>query len=230
MHYKGEELSKSTMPCPKCENPIDLDAEIDSKHLGVLAAGMNEYGKLLSVRNALLEKHEQINLYDFWLRLDINNRRIERLEANGLNRTEHVEDVPVTCPHCSVPIGRIHVKLSLTVTDMETKQRTWLEFYDSIGELPKEIAALVAHKLGFQSWDALKRYTDNPDLPKLLEITEDFKTKVNGLDVDSSLIYDFSKQLNSLVSTLPEAIKERKRNVVQTIIDLAETEGAAHAR
>ncbi len=231
--YKGKELTDPHMPCPKCGGEIDLDNQIDlegGKSLAVVVIGMQDYAKLLTERNELHEKRDKTNLYDYWRLLDINARKIERLEANGMNRSSHTQDVKIACPHCYVPLGYVTINLKLTVPDVEVKRLTWEESYANLGNLPKEIAALVAHKLGFQSWDALKRYTDNPDLPKLMEMVEQFKSKFSELNIDSDLTYKFATQLDSLVSELPKMIRERKHRVVEEIIDLAEVDAATHAR
>jgi len=225
---KGEIVDSSTIKCEKCEGKVDLNYVIDLEGgvaLAKIIIQMSELGKLRRQWRKLLDKRPRMNFYAYEVEKEILFAKFMKLEADGLFSSYSVE-IGVVCPHCFVPQGQVKVQLEVTVPLAEGKAHSWDELYQSAENIPKEIAAKVAHELGYQSFGSLKKWAGSADLSKLAELAAEFKSKFDALDAPDSIGYEFSKQLNLFLNDLPKEARRRKQLVVEKVQELAKLEAA----
>lgn len=222
---RGKPVDTPIVRCEKCGKQINLDFLIDEEGIALakIAMEMEERGKLWKKWAELEEKMASMDLYHYELEREKLLNEFYKQEQAGVSLS-HLTEINARCDHCFVPIGKIEVLLQMTVAPAEFKAFTYERLYDLAKDIPKEIAAKVAFELGYKSFESLKKFVENPDLAELEELAKEFQKKLAGLNVSDALIYEFSKQLDTLTQGLPKEARRRKQLMVEKIQELAKIE------
>lgn len=224
---KGKPLDTPIVKCEKCGGDLNLDFLIDNEGIALakLLLDMEERGKLYEKWNELEQKMERMDLYNFQLEKEKLLNQFYKQEQAGVSLS-HLAEINARCDHCSVPIGKLEILLEMTVPPADFKAYGWEDLYRLTTGIPKEVKAKVAFELGYKSFDALRKWAENPALSELESLVKEFREKFAKLDVSDALIYDFTKQLDGLMTDVPKEMTRRKRILIEKVQDIAKMDAA----
>lgn len=225
---KGETFEKPTVKCERCEGEIDLNRIIDLEGgvaLAMKVLAMEKFGELRKEWQKLQNKRPKLDLYTYEVDKQKLFAQFQEVEIEGASDS-HTTEIQIRCYHCNVPFGKVKVDLEVTAPSAEAKQYTWDELYQSAKKIPKEVAAKVAHELGYTSFDSLTDWADIENLEKLTELTAQFKTEFDASGVSGTIGYDLGKALSIFLSDLPREANRRKQVVIEKIQEIALQEAA----
>lgn len=220
--FKGQPIKEPKITCEKCGHSIDLNYEIDEGGMSLpkLRNQLNELGKWLRWGNEIEEKRQRgaFNLYEYAKEREQWRNKFDRFGKDMVSSPQSA-DVSIICRNCYVPLGKVTVTLRVTEPELRWPTLTWDELYN-LG-IPLKILVKVAYELGYSSTEALKKWVENPDLPKAENLLREFEEKFRPLQLPDYLYDDFLTKLQLLIDALPEEVKRRKMAVVEEVKKIA---------